>query len=66
MARGESEGESSGSERESSSSSSGNESEPTKGTISKYEKQRLSRIAENKARLDALGIPVKKTMIIHP
>ncbi|KAL9285172.1 putative EF-hand domain pair protein [Arabidopsis thaliana] len=57
MARGESEGESSGSERESSSSSSGNESEPIKGKISEYEKQRLSRIAENKARLDALGIP---------
>ncbi|CAD5326670.1 unnamed protein product [Arabidopsis thaliana] len=66
MARGESEGESSGSERESSSSSSGNESEPIKGKISEYEKQRLSRIAENKARLDALGISKAAKALLSP
>ncbi|XP_010426598.1 PREDICTED: nucleolar transcription factor 1-like [Camelina sativa] len=36
-------------------SSSGESGEP-KGTISEYEKKRLSRIAENNARLEALGI----------
>ncbi|CAE6144652.1 unnamed protein product [Arabidopsis arenosa] len=63
MARGESDGESSGSGRE--SSSSGEESEP-KGKISEYEKQRFSRIAENKARLDALGISKAAKALVSP
>lgn len=57
MARGESGGESSG--------SSGEESEP-KGKISEYEKQRFSRIAENKARLDALGISKAAKALVAP
>ncbi|CAH8273669.1 unnamed protein product [Arabidopsis lyrata] len=57
MARGESDGESSG--------SSGEESEP-KGKISEYEKQRFSRIAENKARLDALGISKAAKALVAP
>ncbi|KAG7558147.1 EF-hand domain [Arabidopsis suecica] len=63
MARGESDGESSGSGRE--SSSSGEESEP-QGKISEYEKQRFSRIAENKARLDALGISKAAKALVSP
>ncbi|CAL9232569.1 unnamed protein product [Arabidopsis halleri] len=63
MARGESDGESSVSGRE--SSSSGEESEP-KGKISEYEKQRFSRIAENKARLDALGISKAAKALVAP
>ncbi|XP_010526079.1 PREDICTED: uncharacterized protein DDB_G0283697 isoform X2 [Tarenaya hassleriana] len=48
-----------GEDRESSSSGEGSEelnNVERKGNISEYEKQRLSRIAENKARMEALGL----------
>lgn len=38
----------------------------TKGKMSEYEKQRFSRIAENKARLEALGISKAATALLGP
>lgn len=35
-----------------------------RGKISEYEKQRLSRIAENKARMEALGLPKMASALI--
>lgn len=56
--------------RDGESSSSGEQSdpidEPSMGKISEYEKQRLSRIAENKARLEAFGISKAALALMGP